>query len=79
MRTGGQRDWKINPTPAKTTRTGPLEFKDKETGEVFDVIQDDDLAPDPGEEPGAERGVEDGGRRGTVARGGGVRPPRSWT
>ncbi len=25
-------------TPAKTTRTVPLEFKDKETGEYFDVV-----------------------------------------
>jgi hypothetical protein len=28
----------------------PLEFKDTATGEHFDVVQDDDLVPDPGEE-----------------------------
>ncbi len=73
--------------PAKTTRTVPLEFKDNETGEDFDVIGDDDMLPYPGEEPGgetrervygrAERGVEEGGRGGAT-----VRPaqavPREW-
>jgi hypothetical protein len=34
--------------PAKTTRTVPYEFKDDETGEVLDVIQDNnrDLPPE---------------------------------
>jgi hypothetical protein len=40
-------------TPPKTTRT-PLEFKDDETGEHFDVVQDGDLSPDPGEDSGDE-------------------------
>jgi hypothetical protein len=37
-------------TPAKTTRTVPLEFKDEATGEHFDVVEDDDLRVGP---PGA--------------------------
>ncbi len=41
-------------TPAKTSGTVPLEFKDDETGEHFDVVQDGDLARDPSEEPGDE-------------------------
>jgi hypothetical protein len=57
---------------AKTTRTVPLEFKDNETGEHFDVVQDDDLVPDPGEELGDEddraRGVDEGGARGPTVR-----------
>ncbi len=42
---------------AKTTRTVPLEFKDTATGEHFDVVQDDDLAPDLSEKPGDEGGT----------------------
>ncbi len=55
--------------------TVPLDFKDTATGEHFDVVQDEDLAPDPGEEPGdeaqhdrAERGVDEGGARGPTVR-----------
>ncbi len=37
-------------TPAKTTRTVPLEFKDNATGEMLDVVQDNDpdLPPERG-------------------------------
>ncbi len=38
-------------TPAKTTRTVPLEFKDTATGEEFDVVQDGDLSPNASAEP----------------------------
>jgi hypothetical protein len=58
--------------PAKITRTVPLEFKDNGTGEHFDVVQDDNLSPDPGEELGDEddraRGVDEGGARGATVR-----------
>ncbi len=63
-------------TPAQTTRTVSLEFKDPATGEHFDVVQDGDLSRDPSEKlsdeggrervyPRAERGVQ-GRRRGAV-------------
>ncbi len=65
----------------KTTRTVPLEFKDTATGEQFDVVQDDDLTPDPGEELGDEddraRGVDEGGVRGATARPALTMPGRS--
>jgi hypothetical protein len=40
-------------TPAKSTGTVPLEFKDTATGEHFDIVQDD-RSPCLSDEPGDE-------------------------
>ncbi len=44
-----EHDQAARAAPAKTTLTVPLEFKDEATGEMLDVIQDDDpgLPPEP--------------------------------
>ncbi len=53
-------------------RALPRQIHDQETGEDFDVVQDDDLAPDAGEELGDEddrtREVDEGGARGPTVR-----------
>ncbi len=48
---GPGREQATRKTPAKTKRTVPLKFKDNETGEILDVIQDNDRGLPPEADP----------------------------